>query len=173
MDSDSEKSPLPALQALPQGRFSGRSEFAVLVRLALTQAASQGWREMIFCDGSFEDWPLGESAVVQSLHDWSQSGRQLTLLARNYDDLQRRHARFVTWRRTWSHIVDCRSYAALSETDFPSALWSPVWAFQRLDLVRSTGASGSDAVRRLAIKASLDECLRMSSPAFPATTLGL
>ena len=158
---------------LPQGRFEGPTEFAQLIRLAFTAAASQGWRNIIICDSTFENWPLGERAVVQSLNDWSGSGRKLTMLAKNYTEVMRRHARFVTWRRTWSHIIECKANTAISHDDMPSALWSPGWVFQRLDLARSTGVSGSEAGRRVALKERLDECLKLSSPAFAATTLGL
>ena len=174
-----DKSPLAllttvsALPALPQGRIGGPAEFAEVIRLAFAAAAAQGWREIIISDRSFEDWPLGERAVAQSLQDWSRAGRKLTMLAKSYTELARRHARFVTWRRSWAHLVDCRGHAALSADDFPSALWSPVWVFQRLDLNRSIGVAGCEAARRLALKERLDECLRLSAPAFPATTLGI
>ncbi len=174
---DTEKtpeSPQPELiSSLPQGRFHGPTAFAELVRLSLSAAAAQGWREIILSDSGFEDWPLGERAVAQSLNDWARSGRKLTMLAKNYDEVVRRHARFVTWRRTWAHVVECRANSALSADDFPSALWSPAWVLQRLDLTRCTGISGSEAARRVALKERLDECLRRSSPAFPATTLGI
>ena len=158
---------------LPQGRFEGPTEFSDLIRLAFATAASQGWREIIICDGTFEDWPLGERVVAQALNDWSKSGRKLTMLAKNYNEVMRRHARFVTWRRTWSHIIECRANTAISLDDMPSALWSPDWVFQRLDLARSTGVSGSEPARRVALKERLNECLKLSSPAFAATTLGL
>ena len=159
--------------ALPEGRFSGPTEFSALIRQSLSAAAEQGWREIILCDSTFEDWPLGERAVAQSLNDWSRSGRKLTMLAKNYNEVVRRHSRFVTWRQTWAHIVECRASAAISFDDMPSALWSPVWVFQRLDVVRCTGVSGSGADRRVALKERLEACLKLSSPAFAATTLGL
>ena len=162
--------PLPALLS---GRFSGPHEFAALIRSALATAAAQGWREIILSDRNFEDWPLGELAVAKSLNDWSRSGRRLTVLAKNYDEVIRRHARFASWRRTWAHIVECRGNTHVSGDDFPSALWSPVWVFQRLDLQRCTGISGAEAARRVGLKERLDECLRLSSPAFPGTTLGI
>ena len=165
--------PTEVVGALPEGRFSGPVEFSALIRRSFAVAAEQGWREIILCDASFEDWPLGERAVAQCLNDWSRSGRKLTMLAKNYNEIVRRHSRFVTWRQTWSHIVECRANAALSDGDMPSAMWSPVWVFQRLDLERSTGFSGSEADRRVALKERLDACLRLSSAAFAATTLGL
>ncbi len=163
----------PYLPALLEGRFSGPGEFSALIRLAFATAAARGWREIILSDSNFEDWPLGERAVAQSLNDWSRSGRKLTMVARNYDEVTRRHARFVTWRRTWAHIVECRKNIHLSADDWPSGLWSPVWVLQRLDLARSTGMAGSEPARRVMLKERLDECLRKSSPGFPATTLGI
>lgn len=81
---------------LPQGRFGGPAEFAELVRNSFAAAAAQGWREIIICDSTFETWPLGERVVAQSLQDWSKSGRKLTMLAKNYNQVMRRHARFVS-----------------------------------------------------------------------------
>ena len=85
--------------ALPQGRFEGRQAFAQLVRDALACAAREGWREIILSDPGFADWPLGERAVAQSLQAWSAGGRRCVLLARRYDEVPRRHARFVTGAR--------------------------------------------------------------------------
>ena len=161
------------LPALPEGRFSGPAEFAKMIRLGFATAAEQGWRELILSDSSFNDWPLGERAVEQSLNDWATAGRQLTVLAKNYDALIRRHARFVTWRIKWAHIIECRVCSSLSVDDLPSALWSPGWVFQRLDYNHCTGLAGSETARRVMLKERLEECLRKSSPAFPATTLGI
>jgi len=169
---DSQKSsPLPP--SLLEGRFTGRTEFATLIRQALRVAAAQGWREVIWCDPDFADWPLGERVVAQALNDWSKAGRKLTMLAINYDEVQRRHMRFVTWRRTWSHLVECRTTVATPVTDLPSALWGPGWMFERTDLPRCTGMAGFDVARRVGLRDRLNALLLKSSPAFPASTLGL
>ncbi len=159
--------------ALLEGRFNGRNEFAELIRQALAAAALQGWREIIWCDPDFADWPLGERLVAQALNDWARGGRKLTMLAGNYDTVPRQHARFVAWRRTWSHVVECRRSAMASAGSMPSALWSPGWTFERLDMERSTGVASADAARRIALKERLNEFLLNSSAAFPATVLGL
>jgi len=173
MSSALPESSLPSLPKLPEGRFSGRDEFAGLIRLALATAVAQGWREIILCDPDFEDWPLGERAVAQALNDWSKTGRKLTMLAENYDALVRRHARFVTWRRTWAHIVECHQGQVAQPDSLLSALWSPGWVVERLDLLRCSGIAGSEAARRVALTERLNEVLQHSSPAFPASTLGL
>lgn len=161
------------MATLPAGRFSGPVEFAAIIRQSFAVAAAEGWREIILSDATFADWPLGERAVAQSLNDWAHSGRKLIMLAANYDEVIRRHARFATWRRTWAHIVDCRRNAALSHSDFPSALWSPSWVLERLDLAHCAGFCGAEPSRRVVLKEKIDECLRRSSAGFPATTLGI
>jgi len=169
---DSEK---PGIQppTLVEGRFSGLTDFTQLIRQAFSAAAAQGWREIVVCDSDFGDWPLGERAVIETLNDWSMTGRKFTMLAKNYDEILRRHARFVTWRRTWAHIVECRANASAAADEMPSALLGPHWVFERLDTQRCTGVAGSEVGRRVALRERLNERLLKSSPAFPATTLGL
>lgn len=169
---DTETSFTPP-EALPEGRFSGRTEFTDMIRQAFAVAAQQGWREITVCDPDFHDWPLGERAVTQALNDWSKTGRTFTMLAGNYDEVLRQHARFVTWRRTWAHIVECRAITSAPVDDMPSALLGPGWVFERLDLQRCTGIAGSEPARRVALRERIHERLLKSSPAFPATTLGL
>lgn len=170
MDSQDTSTPAPRL---PDGRFSGRTEFIDLIRQAFGAAAQLGVREIIVCDVDFDDWPLGERAVTQALGDWSRTGRKFTMLARSYDVITRRHPRFVTWRRTWSHIVECRASASAPNELLPSAMWTPAWVFERLDLQHSTGTAGHEVARRVALKERLNERLLKSVAAFPATTLGL
>jgi len=158
---------------LPSRRFEGREDFRQLVRDAIATAARDGWRELILSDATFEDWPLGERAVVDSLNAWSKSGRSVVLLARRYDEVIRKHPRFVRWRGTWSHIITAVACTSADPLDLPSALWSPEWVMERRDLERSNGYCGSEPDRRVALRESLNEWLRQATPAFPATTLGL
>lgn len=155
------------------GRFTGRAEFRQQVRDALAAAAREGWREMILCDATFEDWPLGERAVAESLQAWSASGRRCTLLARRYDELARTHPRFVIWRGRWSHIIEARACAGADPLELPSAIWSPQWTLHRIDPVRSVGLSGPEPERRVLLRERLGEWLQKSAPSFAATTLGL
>jgi hypothetical protein len=158
---------------LPDGRFEGPVAFQQAVRDALACAVQFGWRELVISDASFEDWPLHERTVAESLQAWSRSGRKLTMVAARYDAVVRNQARFVTWRQRWDHIIVCRVCRHRDPQDFPSVIWSPEWALRRLDLVRSTGVCSSAAVRRTRIREELDELLAISSPGFPASTLGL
>jgi hypothetical protein len=158
----------------PQGgRFTGRQDFERLVRDALAKAAREGWQDMIWSDASFEDWPLRERAVVDSLQAWASAGRRLTLLAARYDQVLRNQPRFVTWRRTWGHLVDCRVVRDVAPADFPSALWSRNWYMQRLDVTYGHGTWGEDRLSLIRVRELLDEKNRNSSPGFSASVLGL
>jgi len=170
LTSDPEASPA----GWPQGNFSGREAFQQRVRDAFSIAAREGWREIIISDADFHDWPLGERAVNESLQAWARAGRRFTLLARSYDEIVRRHARFVRWRGTWDHIITCRRSPGADPLDIPSAIWTPQWVLQRIDPEQCRGVTDTEPQRRVLLRETLDEWLRAkSTPGFPATTLGL
>jgi hypothetical protein len=162
-----------ATQPLYQGAFVGPTAFAELVRSALAHAEQEGWSEMLWSDASFADWPLYEKAVIEALDAWARKGRKLTLLAQNFDAMQRIHPRFVSWRIRWDHVLECRVCKGVEASEFPSALWTPSWALRRLDGVRCTGVASVEPRMRLLLREELEECKRQSSPGFAASTLGL
>jgi hypothetical protein len=159
--------------ALPEGPFDGRVAFQSHLRTAMAEAARQNWREIVFSDIDFEDWPLGERAPIESLQAWAASGRSLVLLAEHFKVFEREHARFVRWRQTWSHIIDCRACKGPGLPTVPSAIWTPSWCLRRIDLEHARGMCSAQPDRRRALREAIDECLRHSRPAFPAFTLGL
>ncbi len=108
-----------AQSSLPAGRFEGRVAFQQLVRDALACAAREGWPELILSDASFHDWPLGERSVADSLQDWARAGRRFVLVAAGFDEIVRRHARFVQWRVRWDHIIVCRKASVADPQDVP------------------------------------------------------
>ncbi|MBT2337406.1 hypothetical protein J7E49_26330 [Variovorax paradoxus] len=168
------ESPAAAGPSLPEGRFDGHEAFAEIVRAALSSAARQGWRELVFSDPDFADWPLGERASIEALQAWSATGRRFVLLAQRFDVLERSHARFVPWRRTWAHIVECRAVRAEAGSEaVPSAIWTPEWFAHRTDSERNRGLCGFDPRARRELRETMDESWRAGRPAFPASTLGL
>lgn len=160
-------------EPLSTGRFEGREAFEQLIRAALARAAQEGWREIVLSDATFADWPLCERVVADSLQAWSASGRRFIMLATGFDEVIRRHARFVSWRKTWGHIIDCRLCKGAHAVDFPSAIWTQGWFMHRLDTQRSHGVCGVDRMRGIQLKELLDEKIRNSSVGFPSSTLGL
>lgn len=163
----------PALPILPQGRLQGRSVFQQAVRDALQRAAGEGWNELIVSDANFADWPLGERAVAESLQAWARGGRRFVMLAMDYQGVQRLHPRFVKWRQTWDHIIECRVCRSSDALAFPSVFWSPAWVMQRIDSEQDVLLCDHEAVRRVGLRQLLDECRRDSSPGFPSSVLGL
>lgn len=169
--NDTTIAPVPQL---PGGRFEGREAFQQRVRDAIACAAREGWSELILCDANFHDWPLGERAVAESLQQWARTGRRLTMLAADYAEVVRRHARFVQWRVRWDHIIACRRAGTADPQDLPSAIWSPHWVLQRHDPLRCNGVTGVEPERCILLREAINEWLeRKSSPGFPASTLGL
>jgi hypothetical protein len=155
------------------GRFAGREAFVRLLGAAFERAAREGWSELMISDASFEDWPLRDAATVQSLQAWARPGRRLVMLAGRFDRVLRDHPRFVTWRKTHSHLIDCRVSPAHTPGGPPSAFWSPHWFLHRTDLEACSGEYGVDRPRWMALRESVASVLRGSRPGFPATTLGL
>ena len=165
---------VPDAQNVPaSGRFAGPGEFAQLVRDVVALAARDGWPSMVWIDATYDDWPLGERAVIESLQAWSGKGRHLIMLANSFDEVIRRKPRFVSWRQTWDHIIECRVCKMPRASEIDSALWSPAWAMRRVDPVRSIGVANMEPGLRALLKEELNEYYRQSVPGFSATTLGL
>src|SRR5699024_4802330 len=113
--------------SLPEGAFDGRRAFVAHVHAAFTAAARQNWREIGGSAVGFAAWPLGERALSEALQAWCAAGRSFVMLAQRFDFFEREHARFVTWRRMWSHIIDCRACNGPGLPPVPSAIWTPAW----------------------------------------------
>lgn len=90
-------------------RFAGRADWQQRLTEALTWGCSQGVRDWHAWDASFADWPLSDPDLLAVLTAWARPGRRLHLLAQQYDELVRRHPRFVRWRRDYAHCVVARA----------------------------------------------------------------
>lgn len=153
---------------------TSRAEFGDAVRTCLGGAADAGAREIVMIDPTFADWPLNDVAVVETFARWARSGRSLTLMAHRFDELPRRHMRFVEWRRNWSHVVRCRADDELEEQQIPTLLLVPGQTCLRMvDNVNYRGTVSSQAADLTLGRESVDALLQRSSDAFPVTALGL
>ncbi|MDH5540686.1 MAG: hypothetical protein OEY03_14895 [Rhizobacter sp.] len=154
--------------------IDSRGEFHDALRGAFAEAASQGCREIWICDSDFADWPLSEVALIESLTLWAKAHRKLTVLARSFDEIARHHARWVAWRRTWSHIVECRSNNELEAGQMPTILLAPGLVTVRLvDPVRFRGSVSRSPADAVQARELIDAVLQRSEEAFPVTSLGL
>ncbi len=153
---------------------TSRTEFHDAVRACLRQALDANAREIFMIDPTFADWPLNEPAVVDTVARWAGSGRSLTLLAHRFEELPRRHMRFVEWRRNWSHVVRCRADEDLEEQQIPTLLFvSGLVCLRMVDKVEYRGTLSGTAVDLAMGKEAVDALLQRSSDAFPITALGL
>jgi hypothetical protein len=158
----------------PDQLITSRGEFHSALRLAFAEAAEAGSHELWLCDSDFADWPLGERAVIEHLTTWAASSRRLTLMARTFDEVGRRHSRWVEWRRQWSHIVTCRTNDELEAGAFPTVFVATNTVSVRLaDSVHHRGRASHEKADELRCKELLDAILQRSEEAFPATTTGL
>ncbi len=163
---------------VPQGGarqpITTRSDFHTAILSAFAEAASAGCRELWLCDTDYADWPLGERAVIASLTEWAASHRRLTLIANHFDDVVRRHARWVEWRRSWAHLVHCRTNIELERDKMPTLLLAPGLVSVRLiDPVHHRGVVSKEAADGLQCREIVDAVLQRSEEAFSATTTGL
>ena len=154
--------------------IESRADFHNAVRGALAEAALVGCREIWLVDDDFSDWPLGERAVVDDLTHWASMHRSFTIVARSFDEISRRQARWVTWRRQFSHVVQCRTNNDLEAGQMPSILLIPGLMSVRLhDHVHYRGVASREAADAVQWRELIDAVLQRSEEAFPATTLGL
>jgi hypothetical protein len=155
-------------------QIASRKDFLDAVRAAMAQAAACDASEICLVDPQFNDWPLNERAIIESLTQWISSRRKLTLVAHNFDELARRAPRFAEWRRQWSHVVHCRSVDDVEPDQVPTILYVAGLASVRLlDRVRYRGTVSGRPADHVESRESIDALLQRSSEAFPPTTLGL
>ena len=121
-------------------RIGSRKEFHDAIRAALAQAADAGASEICFVDVDFQDWPLNERAVVETLGRWATSRRRLVVYGHSFEALPRSAPRFTEWRRQWSHIVQFRTDPEVQAQQVPTLLLVPGQVSVRLlDPVRYRG----------------------------------
>jgi hypothetical protein len=154
--------------------LSTRVEFHDALREALDDIAEAGCREAWLCDEDFADWPLNEPGVVDLLTRWAMAHRKLTVVARGYDEVVRRHPRWVTWRRQWSHIVECRAFEEAEAGQIPTLLLASERIVVRLhDPRRYRGMLSREASDLLRNRELIDAVSQRSVESFAATLLGL
>lgn len=163
------------MSELPVSRIiTSRAEFHDALREAFDFVAEQGCREVFIADPSFADWPLGERAVIESLTRWAYAHRKLTVLAESFDDFQRRHPRWVEWRRQWAHVVECRAMSPDDVGQLKGLFLAPgLLTLRVLDPEHYRASLSFDPVDSTRVRDALDALLQRSEEAFPATTLGL
>ena len=89
-------------------RSRARSSSRRRLRDAMAHAGEHGTRRLCWCDEDFAAWPVGEAEWLAQLTRWARvTGRELVMIARDWPVIERRHPRFVAWRRDWAHVIQC------------------------------------------------------------------
>ena len=154
--------------------ITSRAGFLDAIRASFALASNDGAREILLADADFADWPLNDRAVIESLAAWIDSRRSLLLFGHSFDEIARRHPRFVEWRRQWAHAVPCRSDPELEAAQLPTILLAPgVTCVRLVDRIHHRGIASSRAVDMAECREAFDALLQRSVEAFPVTTLGL
>jgi hypothetical protein len=158
--------------------LDSRSDFQNAIREAFASLAESACNEVVICDTDFADWPLGEISVIDSLTQWVRPHRKLTVYAQNFDDVLRRHSRWVTWRRQFAHAVECRVVEPLEQGRMPTLFTARGAQFGGLtvrvfDATRLRGTLSADARDGVLAREQIDAISQRSAEGFPATTLGL
>lgn len=156
-------------------KIDSRIAFAAALRWGFDTAFARDARRIVCVDRDFAEWPLDEPALLDALAAWlRRPKRRLVLLADHFDEMPRRHARFVRWRADWAHAIDAFAPPADDRADLPTLLVDdgPV-SVQLLDAVHWRGRCELDARHAQLWRENLDALLQRSEPAFPVSQLGL
>ncbi len=154
--------------------IEGRQDFQRELLAALEHCAAEGVAQLWFADLDFDDWPLGQPAVVDALARWAGARRRLTLLAAGYARVPQRFPRWIAWRQQWSHVVQCRVVQEEFVAQLPCLLLAPDRVAVRLfDRERYRGRVLREPVDLLRCRELIDALWQRSEEGFPVTTLGL
>lgn len=150
-----------------------RLDFHDALREAFKEIAQKGCREIFLCDENFADWPLSDAPVLEALTSWVFAHRRLVMVARHFDEMPRRHARFVEWRRTYAHVMECKALED-ENTAMPCMLLAPPVVCVRLfDPLRYRGGVFHESRDLIRSRDLFDAVSQRSVESFPASILGL
>jgi hypothetical protein len=154
--------------------FDTRAGFRDAVARCIADAAARRARRLTLVDQDFVGWPLEDAAVLDGLARFALlPERRIVLIAQRFDAVQRDCARFVQWRRTWSHVVQPLSPPEDRLTWPTLVLADAAFALRVFDRDRWRGRveAGSSAVTQLAEE--IDAFAQRCEASFPANVVGL
>lgn len=157
--------------------IDSRAAFAAAIQWGFARAMRDGTRSrrIVCVDPDFTLWPLDEPELHASLTAWLKGAqRQLVLLAASFDEVPRRHPRFLAWRRHFTHTVHPLTAPEDIAASLPTLLFDDAGTLVRLvDAVHWRGRASADERSALPWREQIDAVLQRSEAAFPAQSLGL
>jgi hypothetical protein len=159
----------------PVPRIDSRAGFTAALLWAFERSIERRARRIVCVDPSFNDWPLDDAALLTRLTAWLRTPRRkLVLLAPQFDDLPRRHARFAAWRVDWVHAIEAWSPPEQDRIEMPTVLVDDdSTSVELIDSVHWRGHVDIDSRTARLWRERIDALLQRSEPAFPVNRLGL
>ncbi len=155
--------------------IGSRAEYRAALRWGFTQAIAGGARQIVAVDRDFAEWPFEDPDLQAELAAWLRlPDRRLVLLATSYDEVVRRHPRFVAWRALWAHAIRAGSPPASDAVELPGLLVDDRdLSVHLIDPVHWRGRAALDARTAQAWRDRIDALLQRSETAFAVNQLGL
>ena len=155
--------------------FDGRGGYVAALQWGFAAAFEQGARRIVCCSPDFADWPLDDASLLQGLAAWlKRPQRKLQLVARSYDEVPRRCARFNAWRADWAHAIEAWVAPEELAAELPNVLASDgAVSVHLIDALHWRGRAEFDERRARQWCEQLDVVLQRSERGFAVNTLGL
>lgn len=155
--------------------IDSRAGFHAALRWGVERAVARGARRLTWVDPDFASWPLDDATLLDALAGWlRRPDRQLMLLAATFDEVPRRHPRFVAWRRPWVHVVHGWQAPEDMGAAVPTLLHDDGPVLVRLiDPTHWRGRAALDAREARLVRDEVDALLQRSERSFAANQLGL
>ncbi len=157
------------------GVLRSAADFHAALGWAVERAIALRSRRLVWVDPDFALWSLDDLRLLQAMTRWlALPQRRLVLVAHTYAAVERRHPRFVAWRRDWSHAVDAWSPETGVELTLPT-LWidDRGTTVQVFDTTHWRGRAAHDDAAVRQWQGEIDALLQRSEAAFPVHPLGL
>lgn len=157
------------------GRFDGWLSFQDRLLAGMAVAAVQP-ADLIFCDVDFKHWPMGSVSMLDAFHQWvmASSVAQCRLMAAHFDEMPRRHPRWLAWRQPWGHRVKCLQMPEdVAQSVVPTFIVKDQLGIRVIDSLTGAGLWTRDigTVREWTLE--VDVISQQCHEAMPSTTLGL
>jgi hypothetical protein len=146
--------------------------------MVLAACASQA-RRILMLDPNMLDWPLSDPEVLDAIAHWGRAGGRLELLAPDFTQAARYHARFHQWRMKWDHLLRIGSFdEGEAGPGWPTSMLIVVGGeaagvLRVLDFEAWRAVLSRQATDRQAALEQFDAIAQRSGPSWPLSTVGL
>lgn len=167
--------PIPAAGPAQPPAIDARTGWVQALLWGFDSAMAAGAHQIVCVDPDFAHWPLDDAALHRALAGWlRRPQRRLVLLAAHFDEVPRRHPRFMGWRRDWVHAMATLVVPEECAAGLPQRLLDDGdVSVQLFDATHWRGRAARDARTAQALRLETDALLQHASPAMALNVLGL